>query len=156
MRKVKKAYRERSLEVHPDHSGLPGRWFVLVNDAYEAIKDNSRRNAYNRSLNGHLEQSVPADNPYASESNYDCSCFEMFTNSTWKISSIHVCLDTPRAPTGGDGYEHRLLELAKEWGYNPGWVYHTVVKHGKRPYLSKKYRETLARRAGWVGGNTWL
>ncbi|MGQ9650592.1 MAG: J domain-containing protein [Phycisphaerae bacterium] len=47
---IKQAYRQKVLELHPDHYGPDVRPFLEVQEAYAVLSDPRRRDAYNRSI----------------------------------------------------------------------------------------------------------
>ena len=58
---VKAAYRKLSKRYHPDITGdTKGHFFVMLNDAYETLSNESRRADYDRSLSGSSHTENPA------------------------------------------------------------------------------------------------
>ncbi len=49
--RIRKAYREKARETHPDCGGQAGRDFLEVQEAYENLRDPAKRSAYDRGLN---------------------------------------------------------------------------------------------------------
>lgn len=49
---LRKAYRDRAKQLHPDRAGEGGDAMVALNRAYETLKDPKKRQAYDRTLPG--------------------------------------------------------------------------------------------------------
>jgi curved DNA-binding protein CbpA len=72
VRAIRRAFRERAKELHPDRSGAAaGERFRQVVEAYEVLSDPERRSAYDRRREGHevrvRRQFVPASQVVGAE-----------------------------------------------------------------------------------------
>lgn len=57
---LRKAYRDRAKQLHPDRAGEDGAAMVALNRAYETLKDPKKRQAYDRTLPGGRSESRPS------------------------------------------------------------------------------------------------
>jgi DnaJ-class molecular chaperone len=114
---IRKAFRKRAKECHPDCSGQDGEQFKALNEAHEVLSDPSRRRSYDRELS--LREARTTEGPSERPARPDRSwSFEPRTRRPWSPGELI-------RDAGGAGH----ASWAPQWAAERAFDVELVLSH---------------------------